>query len=240
MDLSVRVVEGELMDSPDLAPEAHQRALLALDRVNWLSRTSAILAEGILEQLQRTGQTPSGQPLRVLDLACGGGLVTLDLAQRLRAAGLNCEVCGWDRSPVAIDFARQLAARHPSGPHVQFESRDALSITRAEAVDVVTCTLFLHHLQDDDARELLGRMYSAAGRLVIIDDLRRTWMGLWLARLGCQLLTRSPVVHADGPQSVRAAFTETELDGLGRQAGLPPAKYQRHWPQRFLMWWLRR
>ncbi len=57
--------------------------------------------------------------------------------------------------------------------------------------DVVMCTLFLHHLDRETALNVISKMYRATRRIVLIDDLRRTWLGYRLAQLGCQLLTRS-------------------------------------------------
>ena len=82
-------------------------------------------------------------------------------------------------------------------------------------------------------------MYQGARHLVLIDDLRRSWIGYGLAVLGCQLLSRSPIVHVDGPLSVRAAFTETEIHCLADACGLPSPKINRHWPHRFLLSWNR-
>jgi hypothetical protein len=85
----------------------------------------------------------------------------------------------------------------------------------------------------------LRRMADAAGRLVLVNDLCRGATGLALAHLACRLLTRSPVVHTDGPRSVAAAFTPTELAGLAAEAGLTGATVTRHWPCRMLLSWRR-
>ena len=51
-------------------------------------------------------------------------------------------------------------------------------------------------------------MADAAGRIVLVNDLVRSLPGfLLLAYPAPRLLTTSAVVHYDGPQSVRAAFT---------------------------------
>ena len=62
--------------------------------------------------------------------------------------------------------------------------------------------------------------------------------GRHLVEEGSRLLTRSPIVHVDGPLSVRAAFTVAEARQLAERAGLSGATIRRHWPQRFLLsWW---
>ena len=103
--------------------------------------------------------------------------------------------------------------------------------------DVVMNSLFLHHLDEPQVVRVLQRMAAAARQRIIIDDLRRTRLGYFLAWTGCRLLSRSPIVHFDGPVSVEGAFTDAEILQLAAQAGLQSARLQRHWPQRFLLTW---
>jgi hypothetical protein len=55
--------------------------------------------------------------------------------------------------------------------------------------------------------------------------------------MGVHLLSRSPVVHFDGPQSVRAAFSVKEAIEIAAQAGMKPSTVRKHWPERFLLRW---
>jgi 2-polyprenyl-3-methyl-5-hydroxy-6-metoxy-1,4-benzoquinol methylase len=220
------------MDQPGLDVRAHQRALAALGRANLVSRTAAALWPAI-----RRAADPGGTaPLRILDLACGGGHVALDLARRAARAGVAIDVVGYDSSPVAVDFARSLAAREGVGT-VRFVRGDAVRGTWPDGIDVVVCTLFLHHLDDEDARSLLARAKDAAQRLVVVSDLRRSRLGYFFAWVGCRLLSRSHVFHVDGARSVAAAFTPEEAEALASGAGLTGARVSAHWPQRWLLTW---
>ena len=174
----------------------------------------------------------AGPPLRMLDVACGGGGLALALARR---GGRRIEVEGCDISPVAVDCARRAAEAR--GLSARFFTCDALGEPLPTGYDVVTCSLFLHHLDDEDAVTLLRRMATAARRLVLVDDLNRGRAGYALAWAGCRLLSRSPIVHHDGPVSVAAAFTTGEALDLAARAGLAGATVSRHWPQRFLLAW---
>jgi hypothetical protein len=134
-----------------------------------------------------------------------------------------------------LDYARGRAGHHQAD--LSFFEADALNGPLPGGYDVLTCSLFLHHLEDEQAGELLRRMGQAARRLVLVNDLRRGTDGLLLAYVGSRVLTTSPVVHTDGPLSVRAAFTLPEVRDLARRAGLEGVTLARRWPCRFLLCW---
>jgi hypothetical protein len=54
------------------------------------------------------------------------------------------------------------------------------------------------------------------------------------------LLSRSPIVHFDGPVSVQGAFGLQEVQTLAARAGLLGATLRRSWPERYLLSWRRR
>lgn len=233
MDLRLRHRVTELMDQPGLDEQLHRKALRGLCRVNWFSRSSGILWPAIRDLANQVER----RPLRILDIACGGGDVTVAIARRGKRAGIQMQVDGCDISPVAVRHARQQAEQVRSA--ACFFQLDALTDPLPEDYDVLMCSLFLHHLEEADAVELLKRMSVATRHLVLVNDLRRTRWGYWLARWGSRLLTRSHIVHTDGPLSVSAAFTTGETLQLARQAGIDHAKLSQHWPQRFLFSWRR-
>lgn len=223
----------ELMDQPGLDEQEHARALSGLGRINVVSRSAAALWPS-LSRLARE-RSPADGPLRVLDLAAGGGDNAVALARRARMSGLAIEIEGCDVSERAVAIAADRASAR--GSRVRFFTLDALAAPIPEGYDVLTCSLFLHHLDDDDAVLLLGRMAAAAGRLILVDDLARSRAGCWLAWIACHALSRSRVVRYDGPVSAAAAFTPAEALGLARRAGLEGATIRRHWPSRFLLSW---
>jgi 2-polyprenyl-3-methyl-5-hydroxy-6-metoxy-1,4-benzoquinol methylase len=227
-----RVLEAELMDDPQLGRHAHVQALRGLSRIYIISRTGSAVWAHVRQEARR-----AGKPLRVLDIATGGGDLPIDLSRRARREGLALEVAGCDVSDRAVAYARLRARR--TRANVRFFTLDIHEQPLPTGYHVITSALFLHHLAVQQAATLLRRMADAATRTMLVDDLRRTWIGLWLARLGTRSFSRSPIVHADGPRSVRAAFTRTELLELAHAAGLAGARIVPHWPQRQLLIWRR-
>ncbi|MFM9962907.1 MAG: methyltransferase domain-containing protein [Planctomycetaceae bacterium] len=232
--LTDRHREAELMDEPSLDVSQHARALAGLRRVNWWSRSAAI----VWPDLQRlAAEYSSERPLRLLDVACGGGDVTATIARWARRAGLPIRVSGCDISPTALEIARRQA--DSMGESIAFFPHDVLRHPLPAEFDVVICSLFLHHLEEPDAVRVLRSMADAASRAVLVNDLVRSRRGYLLAMLGTRLLSRSRIVHVDGPLSVAGAFTPREALRLGESAGLLRATMSRHWPQRFLLSWRR-
>jgi 2-polyprenyl-3-methyl-5-hydroxy-6-metoxy-1,4-benzoquinol methylase len=233
-DLRNRHRERELMDAPGLDPTQHVQALRALARVNRVSGVAARVWKDVLHMSREHGVRSKGRPLRLLDVACGGGDVMLDVARRARAADVPLEVHGCDVSPVALEHARGEAARW--GLVANFIEKDVLSEELPGGYDLVCSSLFHHHLSRAEAVDLLRGM-ATAGNSVLVQDLLRSTVGYLLAWSGLRLLSRSKVTRVDGPLSVRAAFTLSEIRATAVEAGLAGAVIRRGWPERFILRW---
>lgn len=225
------------MDEPGLEGARHARALRALARINRISGTARALFAPIrsLASQDAGGSSETRPALRVMDVACGGGDVARTLARLAQRAGVPLRIDGCDRSPRAVEYARAAAAA--DGAPVRFFERNALAGPLPGSYDVITCSLFLHHLSEGEAVALLEAMRRAARRLVLVDDLVRSPFGLLLSTVAPRILTTSDVVHVDAPRSVRAAFTPVELRNLASRAGMRGAKLRVRWPARALLAW---
>lgn len=226
-----RHLQPELIDQPELEAARHADALRGLERINFWSGSAGILWPSLRDLARRQ----KGEPLRVLDVATGAGDLPTRLFHRARRANLPLRLDGCDISGRAIEHAQSHA--RANGADVRFFVCDALRDPLPTDYDVVMCSLFLHHLTEPDATGLLSRMAAAARRMVLVNDLRRSAGGFWLAWLGTRVLSRSDVVHVDGPRSVEGAFSLDEVRGLCRDAGLAPVTLSRRWPCRYLLGW---
>jgi 2-polyprenyl-3-methyl-5-hydroxy-6-metoxy-1,4-benzoquinol methylase len=221
------------MDQPDLDYARHLQALYGLMRINFWSGSARILWCPLRQLAQQTCLTQ----LRLLDIATGAGDVPLRLWQKAQRIGLTLQIDACDISPRAIAFARSQAEK--GNARVTFFQWNALEDPLPGPYDVVCCSLFLHHLAEDQAIRLLRRMGEMAERLVLVNDLRRSIAGYLAASFGSRMLSASRVVHHDAPVSVAAAFRPNEVVRLARQAGLEGATVQKRWPYRLLLQWHR-
>ena len=232
-DITRRHREPELMDDPALDAREHRGALRGLRRVNRISRTAASLWAPI----RALANTPGHGPVSLLDIATGSGDIPIALARHAARDNINLLLTGCDVSERAIATARDRAVA--AGVSVEFLCVDAIRDPVPGDYDVVTCCLFMHHLDVEDAIALLYKMRAAARRMVLVSDLRRSAAGLRLAWLATRLGSRSRVVRTDALLSVRAAFTIEEFEAVADEAGLAGATIRPCWPQRFLLEWRR-
>ena len=228
-----RHLQPEWMDQPDLDEGRHRQALRGLERLNRWSGSARIL----WPSLARLARQLAPRPARVLDVATGAGDVLRGLWQRSRRSEMGLILEGCDVSATALAHARQRAAEEHADLH--FFPHNALGGDLPSGYDAIISSLFLHHLTETQAVQLLRHMAAAAGSLVLINDLARGRAGYLLAYLATRLLTRSPVVHLDGPRSVEGAFTLEEVRALAGAAGLAGATVEKRWPCRYLLAWQR-
>ncbi len=234
--MGARVLQPELMDDPDLPALEHRHALDGLSRLNRLSRSAAALWPII----EARAHAVHGVPISVLDVATGSADGPVAWARRARTVGIALDLRVCDASSVALEAAT--ARARAAGVELAASCRDVVGSGLEGpdgSVDIVTCSLFLHHLREDQVVRVLSEMQRVARRCVVVSDLRRCWMGLVAAAVASRVMTRSRVVHGDAVRSVRAAFTERELRELADRAGMSGARIRRVWPFRMLLVWER-
>lgn len=236
MPLRARVLEGELMDDPGLPEPEHRRALAALRRINRFSRVVDTLWPGVVAAAGAAGGGGS-RSLVVVDVATGSGDVLVGVLARAKRAGVAARGLAVDVSPVAL--AETSARAGQAGVRVEISERDVIAAGLGgedACADVAMCSLFLHHLTEEQVVRVLTEM-RRIGRRVLVSDLERCRLGLIGAWLAGRLGTRSRIVRIDAVRSVRAAFTVDELKGLANRAGLAEAQVRRVWPFRMLLMW---
>ena len=108
-----------------------------------------------------------GKGVHCLDVGCGAGAVTLQIA---RAVGAEGRTVGIDLDERLIELARD-AARRRKVPAVTFRCADAVSLEEEGTFDVVFARFLLTHLTNPAAA--LRRMVSAAkpGGVVAVEDI---------------------------------------------------------------------
>jgi len=102
-----------------------------------------------------------------VDLGCGGGDVTVELARTVRQAG---RVLGIDKDAVVLDIARK-ETLELGLTNISFECRDVMTWEPSDDFDVVYARFLLTHLSDPLKVLVNARNYLRHGGLVIIEDI---------------------------------------------------------------------
>jgi 2-polyprenyl-3-methyl-5-hydroxy-6-metoxy-1,4-benzoquinol methylase len=224
----------EKMDDPALGDVEHLHARTGLARLNAFSGAANILWRPIAELARRH----SLKSVRVLDVATGSADVPFRLWRIGRANGLDLQIDGCDVSETALMAARDAA--RAQNINANFFVCDAFVEELPRDYDVVITSLFTHHLTDAQAVKLLKAMKKAARHMVLVSDLERSKLNLSMVWLATRLVTRSPVVHYDGPASVKNSYTREELAAIAEQAELDGVSVVEKFPCRMLLTWTKK
>jgi len=148
--------------------------------------------------------------VRVLDVGCGGGLLSEPLARR------GARVTGIDAAEKNIRAARLHAQRQ--GVPVEYRIGDpATALSAREEFDVVLALEVVEHVEDPSAfvRGLAGHV--SPGGLLIASTIDRTWKSFLFAIVGAEYVFR---VLPRGTHTWRRFVRPAELEAAAADGGL--------------------
>ncbi|HNV59202.1 MAG TPA: class I SAM-dependent methyltransferase [Rhodoferax sp.] len=163
----------------------------------WLAQLASVQAELLALAALVPGE-------RVLDVACGTGLVTFKSASAVGASG---HVLGVDLSGLMVDAAQKRASTRGLS-NVSFQRMDAEALEIPDAsFDVALCALGLMYMPDPgQAVGEMRRILRPGGRVVI---------AVWGERSRCGWSALFPIVDAEVASEVCPLFF-----GLGQEGAL--------------------
>ncbi|MGF1574092.1 MAG: methyltransferase domain-containing protein [Sumerlaeia bacterium] len=223
-----RLLQPEWMDQPAVGQGELAQAIVGLQRLNRLGFAAQLLASAC----DANRFSPANPPARILDVACGNGGELRALHHYYRR---QPECVGAD---VNTEFIAQGELISSTG--IRFVQADVIApgaLTKLGQFDLITCSLFLHHLAENQIITLLRNLKAQCRGRIVISDLHRSalaWFGIGIAS---RVVTRSPIVHCDALLSVQAGFTIPEFQALLFKAGLERAELNAKFPFRLLATW---
>ena len=210
-----RVDSEEILDS-NLCPAAEvESSLRDLCRINrWFGGVSTTR-----KLIERISAATGKKHFCVLEVAAGFGEVPRAAAAQLSHQGITVEITDLDRVLTHL--------RHDHRALVA----DALALPfRDDAFDLVSCSLFAHHLRPDELKRFTAEASRVSRYAVLINDLVRHPLHLALVYAGFPLM-RSYVSRSDGVASVRRAYTPEEIRDIltNGVATAPNIEISRHY-----------
>lgn len=229
-----RLAATELLDRDGHDPNELAANLADIRRVNRLGGGTRVVLRHLRELVE---PIPWERPVDVLDLGCGSGDIPLAVAAWLRRRNREARVIAADASAEVLAIARHQVGERPEIALARFDARNVALPDRA--VDVVLCSLTLHHLDPEDAVRLLREMRRLARVGFIVNDVERSAAGFAVAWAASRLGTRNRLTRHDMPLSVRRAYTVDEVRELLAEAGIAEATVARHPLFRLTVVWKR-
>lgn len=223
-----RTYQREIMDDHEPEPAVVDRVYRFLAMVNRRFGGSRATIDRF--EVFSRGWRP-GERIEILDLATGAADVPRALVAWGRRRGFDVRVTAMDLSGSALDYARRAA---PPDERLRLLRADVTQpFCREQAFDYVTSALFFHHLTDAQVVETLRLAGRLARRGIVVNDLvrsRQAWLLTWLLTWPFH-----PILHHDGPLSIRRALTPDEIVRLAAEAGLPWLTIERHFGERMTL-----
>jgi ubiquinone/menaquinone biosynthesis C-methylase UbiE len=204
----------ELLDSDSGSPAEVAASMLDL---RWFNRWFGGIATSREMIAAIAGKTGKAQ-FSVLEVAAGDGFVPRTLVDNLQSSGIKLDFTLLDRA--ASHLPKNGAGLKIAG--------DALSLPfRDSSFDLVSSSLFVHHLSPDQAVEFAREALRVCRIAVLVNDLVRHPLHLAIAYTGVPLY-RSRITRNDAPASVRQAYTVEEMRELLRASGARDIEVHRH------------
>jgi 2-polyprenyl-6-hydroxyphenyl methylase / 3-demethylubiquinone-9 3-methyltransferase len=148
---------------------------------------------------------------RVLDVGCGGGLLSESLARA------GAQVTGIDLAPGMVEVARLHAAEGGLAIDYRVASAEELAQAGAGPFDVVTCMEMLEHVPDPAAMTATLARILAPGGALFVSTLNRNLKSFLLAIVGAEYILR---LIPRGTHEYERLIRPAELARWARAAGL--------------------
>ncbi len=149
----------------------------------------------------------------LLDIGCGGGLLTEALARR------GARVTGIDMAEAALEVARLHLHESELDIDYRLATAEDFATEHAAGFDVVTCLEMLEHVPDPDSViAAAARLLRPGGRLILA-TINRNPKAFALAIVGAEYLLR---LLPRGTHDYRNFIKPSELAASLRAAGLRP------------------
>lgn len=224
-----RSSEKELLDQEDIPQKDLFQNLKELDAINRMLGGYQAIFKGINKLIPK----PRKQAVRVLDIGSGGG-DTLRQIYRKYNGRLELHLTGVDLKPDCIQYAQNRNKNLPLH-FIESNYKDIFRLEENTQYDIITASLFCHHLSDDELIKLFSWMNNNARTGFIINDIHRNPWAYYSIKYITKLFSKSYLVKNDAALSVLRAFKKAELENLLQQAGIENYRIEWIWAFRWLV-----
>jgi ubiquinone/menaquinone biosynthesis C-methylase UbiE len=202
-----RVDLPEILDSDACSPREARAVLTVLGRVNrWFGGVATTQ-----KMVNHVAEAAGVKRLSLLEVAAGSGEVPEIVRRRLERRGIVVDVTLLDMahshlSDGSHELRKQAGTNRIVGNALCLPFKDG-------AFDMVSCSLFAHHLSPQQLLLFVREALRVSRRAVLINDLVRHPLHLAAAYAGFPIMWNR-VAWLDGLTSVRRAYVPKEIESM--------------------------
>lgn len=224
----MRSNEKEYLDSDSLATADLYLNLDELDRINTYLGGYKVSIKGLTSILK------THKPVRtILDIGFGGGDSIKQLSKFSEKNNLKLFFYGVDLKSDCVAYATNNLSSIQNKQLICDDYRN-ISAELLKKIDVVHCSLFLHHLTNEEIVSLF-KFFKSNHCIILANDLHRNWLAYFSIKLLTRLFSKSYLVKNDAPLSVKRGFRKSELVSLLKNAGYVDFSVNWSWAFRYII-----
>ena len=233
MDFSLRSYRKELLDRDDIPFADIKQNMKELDIINANLGGHKITLRGLRALLQKIGDIMirDGESILILEIGCGGGDNLRVIKSYCQKKMIKVKLHGVDINPNCIDFAK--SRRENQG--IEFTTSDYRLLSLACKPDIIFCSLFCHHFDDEEVVRIFKWMKNNSKLGFFINDLHRHPVAYYSIKWLTKIFSNSYLVKNDAPLSVLRGFKRNELERMLEQSCTTNAKTSWQWAFRWLI-----
>ncbi len=228
MQFSHRSGDKEYLDNSSIETKDLHRNLVELDIINKRLGGYNASRKGLATILNR------GKPIRtILDIGFGGGDSIKQLSKFSGKKKAQLFFYGVDLKNDCVVYAEKNLIEL-SNKQLICDDYHNISAELLKQVDIIHCSLFLHHLTDDEIIDLF-KFGKANGCIILANDLHRNWFAYYSIKFLTSCFSKSYLVKNDAPLSVKRGFKRSELLSLLHRAGFENYSVKWSWAFRYTL-----
>lgn len=198
-----RMICNEQLDDLELKGQPLELALHSLAWINkWLGNNRSVI-KAILAFYQK-----QDRPLRIIDLGCGGGDLIAAIAKSLQQHKIEFTITGIDGNENSLQFAQK---KNSGFDHIDFMQADILHEDfQIPPCDILVSSHFIYHFSEEQLADFLRKNAPLISTAIIISELCRNRLAIFLFKFGSFLLPISKLAKEDGLLAIKRSFNRNE------------------------------
>jgi 2-polyprenyl-3-methyl-5-hydroxy-6-metoxy-1,4-benzoquinol methylase len=215
-------LDGELIETKDLFQNLRE-----LDVINKYLGGYEASRKGMLEIIK------TNRVRTILDVGFGGGDSIKQLSKLAFKKKIELFFYGVDLKPDCVAYAEKNLELNSDKQLICDDYRN-IKAELLQKVDLIHCSLFLHHLTNEEIIDLF-KFGKTNNCIILVNDLHRHWLAYYSIKFLTALFSRSYLVKNDAPLSVKRGFKKEELVSLLVKAGLTDYSVSWSWAFRYII-----